>query len=133
MIFHLEAMANTDEFRDFLEGIDFYIREAIEIGVAINTSTNIEEIFPLVEFVDFVQVMGIEHIGFQGEEFDDRCLDNIKMLKEKFPDITISVDGGVNLENGARLMKAGADRLVAGSAIFNTDDIIGRVEELKNL
>lgn len=131
IIFHLEAVGDLVEFKDFVEGIDMYIRDAIEIGVAINTTTQVEDIFPLVNSVDFVQVMGIEHIGFQGQDFDPKCLDHIKALKEKFEDLIISVDGAVSLKTKDALIEAGTTRLVVGSAIFNTDDIIGAIESLR--
>jgi ribulose-phosphate 3-epimerase len=133
IIFHIEAQADSESFRHFLEGIDMYVRDAIQIGVAINPDTAVEKIFPIVPHIDFVQCMGIEHIGFQGEPFDERALSHIKTLKEKFPSIIISVDGGVNLETASSIIDAGADRLVAGSAIFKTQDIREAIEEFESL
>jgi len=133
IVFHLEAIGEIEDFKDFLEGIDLYIRDSIEIGVAINTTTNIEEIFPLVNSVDFIQCMGIESVGFQGQDQDARVLSHIKTLKEKYPDLIISVDGAVNLENASALLDAGATRLVVGSAIFNTNDIIDTIESFTRL
>lgn len=133
IIFHLEAVGNVEEFKNFMEGIDMYVRDSIQIGLAVNADTEISKIFPLVNSVDFVQCMGISEIGFQGQEFDERVLENIKKLKEKFSILIISVDGGVNLENAESLVSAGANRLVIGSALFNTDDIIGAVESFKNI
>ena len=133
IIFHLEAVGIIEEFQHFLEGIDNYIRDSIQIGVAISPNTVTTKIFPLVNYIDFVQVMGIDHEGVQGEEFDEKCLEHIKTLKEKFPDIIISVDGGVNFETAPKILAAGTDRLVIGSAIFNTDDIIGTIETFRNL
>lgn len=133
IIFHIEAVGDLEEFLHFLEGIDNYVRDVIQIGVAINSATSVEQIFPLANCIDFVQCMGIAEIGFQGQEFDEKCLDHIKTLKEKFPDLIISVDGGVNFETALKIKDAGADRLVIGSAIFNTDDIINTIERFKNL
>jgi ribulose-phosphate 3-epimerase len=134
LIFHVEAMEDLENFKNFLEGIDLYVRDIMEIGIAINTTTDIEKIFPLVPFVDFVQVMGIEHVGFQGQDFDERSILQIKKLKETFADdITISVDGAVNLETAPKFIEAGANKLVIGSAIFDAGDIIGTIEEFKNL
>jgi len=136
IIFHIEAdeiQRDLAGFKDFIEGIDVYIRDTIEIGVAINPTTPIEQILPIVNSVDFVQCMGIEHIGFQGQDFDERVLTHIKTLKEKFSDLIISVDGGVTLKTAPKLVDAGAARLVAGSAIFNTDDIIDTVEKFKDI
>lgn len=133
MVFHFESVEDHTRLFDFIEGIDMYVKEAIEFGVAINTTTNVEEIFPILSHVDFVQVMGIENVGFQGQEFDERCLEQIKKIKEKFVDLVISVDGGVTLQTAPKLIQAGATRLVAGSAIFNTDDIIDSIEKFKEL
>ena len=133
IVFHIEAIKNLEEFRDFLEGIDPYVRETMQIGMAINPTTPLEQLFPLISHVDFVQCMAIEKVGYQGEPFYEGVIDNIKKLKEMYPEIIISIDGGVNLETGARLADAGADRLVVGSAIFNTDDIIDTIENFKNI
>lgn len=133
VIFHVEAVGDLVEFKHFLEGIDSYVRDVVELGVAVNTTTNIEDVFSLVNDVDFVQVMGIEHIGVQGEEFDPKCLEQIRKLKEKFSDLIISVDGGVNFETASEIIEAGASRLVAGSAIFRTDDIIDTIERFRQV
>ena len=130
VVFHIEAVGDLEDFKNFLEGIDTYVRDVLEIGVAISPTTPIEQVFSLVSFVDFVQVMGIDHTGFQGEEFDERCLGHIKTLKEKYSDLVISVDGAVDFDTAPALLRAGASRLVSGSAIFNSDDIIDTIERL---
>jgi len=133
IVFHIEAVGDLKEFKNFLEGIDMYIKEMTDIGIAIDIKTPLEQIFPLINNIDFVQCMGIDRVGFQEQEFDEKVLEKIKILKEKFPDLIISVDGGVDLETAPALVSAGASRLVIGSAIFNTEDIIGTIEEFKNL
>ncbi len=115
----------------------------IEIGIALDVETSNEEIYDLLnavrekdEFnsqIDFVQFMGIENVGYQGEPFDEKVYEKISDLRERFPDTIISVDGGVSLENAAELIKAGADRLVSGSAIFESGDIVGTIEAFQNL
>ena len=133
IVFHIEAVGDLEEFKHFLEGMDVYIRDAIQIGLAINTATPIEQIFSLVNHADFVQCMGIEKIGFQGQDFDERVLTQIKTLKEKFPDLIISVDGGVNFETAPKLIETGASRLVAGNTILKSQDIRETISELENL
>lgn len=133
IIFHVDAFKDLEEFKHFLEGIDPYIRDSFEIGIAVTVNTDIEKVNSLVSLVEFVQVMGIERIGYQGEEFTEKSLDYIKILREKYPDLIISVDGGVNLDTGSMLVQAGANRLVSGSAIFGSDDIIGKIEDFQNL
>lgn len=133
IIFHLEAVGDLEEFQHFLEGIDMYVRDSIQIGVAINPSTPLEKIFPLTNYIDFVQCMGSDELGFHGVELDEKVYDRIKTLREKYFDLPIAVDIGVNMDTAPRLVESGATKLIAGSAIFNTDDIIGRVEWFKNL
>jgi len=92
IVFHLEAETESD-FKDFLESIDPYLKDNIEIGLAINTTTDIEKLSPFINCIDFIQCMGIENIGFQGEPFDDRVIDQIKNIKEKYPEIKIKKSG----------------------------------------
>ncbi|HNW71634.1 MAG TPA: hypothetical protein PKZ36_00530 [Candidatus Paceibacterota bacterium] len=133
IIFHVEAVGNLEEFKNFLEGMDVYIRDSIEIGIAINIETPIEQIFPLVNYVDFVQFMGIKKIGFQEQDFDESVLTQIKLLKEKYSDLIISVDGGVSFDNITDIVEAGASRLVIGSTIFKSEDIRQTINELENI
>jgi ribulose-phosphate 3-epimerase len=127
IIFHIEAENDKEKFKEFLEGLDMYVRENIQIGIALNTTTPIEIIKPYISNVDFIQCMGIEKIGFQGEEFDERVLAQIKDLRLQYPELIISVDGSVNENTAEALVKAGANRLVIGSALsesFNTRDTL---------
>ena len=105
---------------------------APEIGVSALNDTQIslwEDIIPLV---DFVQLMGIRRIGYQGEPFDERVLERIKILKAKYPELVLSVDGAVSADTAPILIKAGADRLVSGSYIFKSLNIKEAIESLKN-
>lgn len=113
----------------------------IQIGLALNIETPNELLYELLNKmderansqIDFVQFMGIENIGFQGEPFDERVFEKISELRENFPDTIISVDGGVSLENAPDIIAAGANRLVSGSAIFESGDIGGTIEEFQSL
>ena len=77
--------------------------------------------------------MGIEKIGFQGQEFSEKVIDKIKELKKRKSEIIISVDGGVDLKNAPALIEAGATRLVSGSAILKSDNIKKTIEQFKEL
>lgn len=68
-----------------------------------------------------IQVMGIETIGKQGELFSEKTITIIEQLQKKYPDLIISVDGGVNQQTIPKLAKLGIDSVVAGSAVFNGD------------
>ncbi|MBU0999435.1 hypothetical protein KKG24_04025 [Patescibacteria group bacterium] len=133
IIFHIEAVGDLEEFKDFLEGIDLYIKDCIEIGVAINPATSLEQIFPLIPHIDFLQCMGNDKIAHKGVALDEQVYNKIKILREKFSDLPIAVDIGVNKITAPLLIEAGATKLIAGSAIFKTDDIIGTIEKFRNL
>ncbi len=105
----------------------------IELGIAIDMNTSIDVLDPLVEHVDYVQFMGILHDGRQGEPFDEQVLDKIRAFRSKHPDVPVNIDGGVNLENAQKLIEAGVDRLVVGSALFGSDDILGTIEQFEDL
>ncbi len=71
--------------------------------------------------LDGVQIMGIDKIGVQGEKFDHKVMDYIREIHKEFPDLIISVDGGVKPEYAKPLADIGVSRLVVGSAIFSDD------------
>ncbi|MFQ5661776.1 MAG: ribulose-phosphate 3-epimerase [Candidatus Paceibacteria bacterium] len=125
IIIHIESVER-------IEDVFLKIPSGVETGIALNTTTENKKIYPLIEKIDFVQFMGIEKIGFQGQSFDERVLGKIADLREKFPRVIISVDGGVSLETAVKLKEAGANRLVSGSAIFKSGNIKESIEKLKN-
>ncbi len=132
-----EVLENLNEkyssIRNILVGVDF--------GVAININTSNEIIYDLLDtldndglpLADFVQFMGIDIIGFQGHSLDRRVFDKIKELRNKYPDTIISVDGGITEENAEELIRAGANRLISGSAIFESDNPMETLEYFKKL
>ncbi len=131
VLFQLEAEGEVAEFKEFLEGIDPYVRDNIDIGLSINIDTDLEIVYPLVPLLSFIQVMGIAKIGYQGQGFDDRALEKIKTLRAKYPDLIITVDGSVNMETAPRIIKAGATKLVVGSALWKDDDPAGAIFEMQ--
>lgn len=132
IIFHIEAVGDLNDFKDFLEGIDPYVRDSIQIGIAFNPSTSLDQVFPLVNHVDFVQFMGSDELGMHGVELDPKVYETIKILREKYSDLPIAVDIGVNTETAPLLIESGATKLVAGSAVFNTNDIRGAIDILRS-
>lgn len=121
----------TQKFQDEYGGDGSFL--ALELGMALNIETPIDVLEDIIENIDFVQCMGIARIGYQGEPFDERVLDKIRDIRERYPELPISVDGGVSLETATDLIEAGANRLVAGSAIFGSEDIADTIEEFENL
>jgi len=132
IVFHLEAETEAD-FKEFLESVDPYFKDNIEIGIAINTTTSISKLEQFINYVDFIQCMGIEKVGFQGEPFDERVLTQINEIRSKYPEIKISVDGSVNENTAPLLVKAGVNRLVIGSALLQSYDIRETYNDFENL
>lgn len=135
LIFHIESIKDHDLFWGhdiFKEGArDINGEKVIEVGLAIDPGTSLEVLEHYIAKVEFVQCMGIAWDGYQGVPFDERVLPRINQLRVKYPNLTISVDGGVSLQTASLLKAAGANRLVAGSAIFGANDTATAIRELK--
>ena len=135
LIVHIESVSDPRPVFEKIKNL-LPVRNSFlytEIGVAINPDTPNEKLEPVMEYVDFVQFMGIAKIGFQGQVFDERVFGKISGLRVNRPNVIISVDGGVNLDTVPELIKAGANRLVAGSAIFERDDVAVTIEKFFGL
>ncbi len=94
----------------------------VAAGIALRVDDDPALIAPYVDKIRFVQCMGIATIGVQGQQFDDRVLAQIRAVKELYPQLEVSVDGGVSTFTIPLLKEAGATRFIAGSAIFGTAD-----------
>ncbi|MGC8497602.1 MAG: ribulose-phosphate 3-epimerase [Thermoplasmata archaeon] len=94
----------------------------VKVGLAINPETDIKEIPDFFDYLDYILVMSV-HPGFSGQKFILDSLSKIKKIKKLVDDynhvIKIMVDGGVNQSNARSIIEAGAEYLVAASAIFN--------------
>ena len=106
----------------------------IKAGVALNPATPIETIKHVLEDVDMVLVMTVNP-GFGGQSFIEGMIEKIEELKnlidEKKLKVDIQVDGGIKPDNIDKVVKAGANIIVAGSAIFNSDNICETVKIMR--
>ena len=133
IIFHKKSVS-VESLLNYFENLPEITRQMISFGIALDLDDDPAEIAPLVPYLRRIQCMGIEHIGFQGEPFTEKSIELVKKVYELYGEsIRISVDGGVNDKNIPDLVKAGARRLVVGSAIFQSIDPHGTIEELQNL
>ncbi len=107
--------------------------ESVEVGVGFSLDTDLSDCADLIGLVDYVELMGIERIGFQGEPLSERIFSRILSLRELHGDVTIQIDGGVTLENAPLLLEAGASRLVSGSAVFASGDPSGAIRAFRAL
>ncbi|MDZ4205766.1 MAG: hypothetical protein U1C12_00910 [Patescibacteria group bacterium] len=90
-------------------------RGKVEIGLEIEMQEFLLKEFEQVPSVDFIHIMSIDEIGEQGHPFNPQVFDRIKQVRGKFPKVTVSVDGGVSIENYRELIDAGVGRLIIGS------------------
>jgi len=103
-----------------------------EFGVALNLETPISVLDNFINDIDMALLMSVKP-GQGWQKFEASVIPKIIALRQKYPDVKIEVDGGVNVENIPKLIAAGADFLVVGSAIFDSKDVGEAIEELKIL
>lgn len=105
-------------------------------ALTIKPATPAEALFPYLPMLDMVLVMSVEP-GFGGQSFMPESLDKVRALRAEIDrlglDCQIEIDGGVNLKNAAEIVAAGADILVAGSAVFGAEDPVQAIKEFKKL
>jgi len=128
------AVVHLESVRDLPSIIGLKRTYAFALGFSIGNNTPLEMLEAVIGYADYVQLMGIASIGTQGQPFDDRVIGRIHALLDAHASsLPISVDGSVNEETLPRLMEAGADRAIAGSAILNAPDPRAAYETLTQI
>lgn len=126
--FHLEA---TD---DPLPIIDMIHAKGVKACVTINPHTDIHSFDPYLDKVEMVLLMSVQ-AGYGGQSFIPESIDRLQYLRQTIDErqlpTLIEVDGGVNSRWAPELWRAGADVLVAGSAVFQAKDPIAAIHNLK--
>ncbi len=93
----------------------------VKVGLSLNPETPIEKVYPYLEYVDMVLVMTV-HPGFGGQKYIDDCTDKVAALfaeiQNRNLEVDIEVDGGISMETIHKPLNAGANVIVAGSAVF---------------
>ena len=111
-------------------------QEGMKRGVAINPHTSVELLEPVLENIDLVCIMSVNP-GFGGQKFIEgtyRKVERLRsMIDQKGLDTQIEIDGGVTTANARQLVDAGANVLVAGSFVFNSDTPKQTIIDLKNI
>ena len=130
--FHIEAAA------DPLGIIDLIRSSGTQVGISLKPSTPVSDIEPFFDKIDLILVMSVEP-GFGGQGYINGSTERIIEIKQKLTEqclqdrVLIEVDGGIKLHNAKEVVDAGADVLVAGSAIFSTDDPAQTIKEFYNI
>ena len=130
--FHIEAAD------DPLSIIDLIKSTGSKVGISLKPSTPISEIEPFFDKIDLVLVMSVDP-GFGGQGYIEASTNRIIEIKQKLVQqclqdrVLIEVDGGIKLHNAKEVLDAGADVLVAGSAIFGTDDPANTIKKFYSI
>lgn len=131
---HYEACAkiSKDYLKETLELIKSY---GVKCGAVVNPDVPVEELFPVFPLCDMVLLMSV-FPGYGGQKFIPSVLEKIKSAREYTraigkPDMDIEVDGGINAQTAPLAIAAGANVLVAGSAIFGAPDFAAAVKNLR--
>ena len=129
--FHYEACKNKEEVMNLIN----YIKEkGRRVGISVKPETDVKEILEFLPYVHVVLVMTVEP-GKGGQELITSTIEKIKELnsyrEEQKLDYEIEADGGIKVENSDKIVDAGADILVAGTAIINSKDYAETIKKLR--
>jgi ribulose-phosphate 3-epimerase len=110
--------------------------EGMKAGVALNPHTNVDLLEDIIQDIDLVCIMSVNP-GFGGQSFIENTYTKVEKLKalitRKNASTLIEIDGGVTNKNAAQLVHAGADVLVAGSFVFNAENPMATIQNLKEI
>ena len=108
--------------------------EGMKAGVALNPHTPVSVLEDVINDLDLVLIMSVNP-GFGGQKFIENTYNKVsklkKMITEANANVIIEIDGGVGVQNASKLVEAGADALVAGSAVFNAENPTEYIAELQ--
>jgi len=124
VLFHFEATNQPLTVLDKIKKFGF------EAGIALNPETPIYKIKPYLNKIGVILILGV-HPGFSGQTFIPSTLDKIRQLKKLSRQVKIEVDGGINLNNAQKIVRAGADYLVVSSALFKSENIKQTFKQLQ--
>ncbi len=124
---HYEAVVHLNRTVNHIKSL------GIKAGVAINPSTPTDLVKEIINDADLILVMSV-NAGFGGQKFIEssyRRISEVRALIPKGKRVHVEVDGGVTIDNSAKLVQSGADALVAGTSIFKAPDIADAVRRMK--
>ena len=125
---HVEAIENLDRTIELIRSL------GCKVGLSLNPNTDPLTLAPYLDRIDLVLVMSV-YPGFGGQSFIESTMDStayfVNQRKEHGYRYLIEMDGGISPQNAKRLRDAGVDVLVAGSAIFGTDDFAEIIQQMK--
>ena len=119
---HYESKMDFDTVKDIVR------KKGKKLAMTINPDTPADVIKPYLHDLDMVLVMSV-YPGYGGQKFIESSLEKVKQIRSWASDIDIEIDGGIKLDNVREALEAGANVIVAGSAIYGCSDIPGCCRE----
>ena len=116
ILIHQEASADPHQ------ALTLLYMSKIEEGLVLNLDTPVAQLADYHDMIEVVQLMSIPHLGSYGAKFSETVLKKIREVKSDYPELKLQIDGGMNEETIKKVIDAGADRIVVGSAIFGAND-----------
>ena len=128
IIVHYESFP---EERDLEEALEAITELGMKPGIAISPETYVSTVRYFTDTIKHFTILSVEP-GKQGNPFLPQTYDRVKTLREMAPNAIIEVDGGVNASNAGALIASGADYLVVGSALFETENIKQNYQQIES-
>ncbi len=110
-----------------------FASDLISFGVALNIASDLALMEPYIGEIEYVQFMGIARIGRQGQPFDRRVFEKVRVFRSRHPEISVQVDGGISLDSAKKLVALGVSNLVVGSALLRARDPAATFAEFEAL
>ncbi|MCQ2608288.1 MAG: ribulose-phosphate 3-epimerase [Bacteroidales bacterium] len=122
--------------QDLKKTVDQIHANGMKAGVSINPETPVTVLNDILPSVDMILIMSV-HPGFGGQKFIPESIDKVKavkaMMQKRGVNALIEIDGGIGLQNAADVVAAGADALVAGAAIFASENPTETIAKMKRI
>jgi ribulose-phosphate 3-epimerase len=131
LTFHAESAMDLSRLLTTVR--ERYGDDFVSFGLALNVASDLALIEAHLDRVEYVQFMGIAKIGRQGQPFDRRVVEKIRVFHKRHPDIAVQVDGGVSFANAKELLALGVSSLVVGSAILKASDPAAELSKFEAL
>lgn len=121
---------HVDSTEDLKGTVDAVLALDRTVALALKPSHDIAVVDAFIDRIHFVQVMGNDKVGFNGVELSNDALVTISALRERYPDLIIGIDIGVNFETAPKIVAAGANRLASGSAVNKAENRADAIRKL---
>ncbi len=104
-------------------------------GISLNPDVSLDKVLPVIKKIDLVLIMSV-YPGFAGQKFIPDVLEKVKILREEINkenlNVEVEIDGGINIDTAKLAKKAGANVLVAGTAVYSENKVLENIKLLKN-